>query len=316
MRIRMNAMSSSMRLQGLRQGSLARTAEAEARRRLVVTAIALEHAAAATVLSKIAAGACAGMAQGPPIDFMDGQPLRYRLTDDGHFLLYSVGLDCTDDGGKMPESRRPGASFTGFGPGRTVEGTDLVWPLPANPAAVAAQQEEEHQAALPEAGRSRATIGGDGASAGGVAPRRGRTTAGGKARSEIEGAALAGGRWSEALRSGAGQTNLSLDDLLTVKQIITTNDPDTATFEVPIRYEAATNIGLLHLAVDGESQEPGGKQKLGNASGPTTAIVCWSGTRPFTIRRGAMPSRPNCSSTSRKLPKLKCQASASRGSRG
>jgi hypothetical protein len=35
-----------------------------------------------------------------PIDPFDGQPIRYRRTDDG-FLLYSVGADRTDDGGVM-----------------------------------------------------------------------------------------------------------------------------------------------------------------------------------------------------------------------
>jgi hypothetical protein len=34
-----------------------------------------------------------------PHDFMDGQPLRYRLNGDGFFTLYSVGEDGQDDGG-------------------------------------------------------------------------------------------------------------------------------------------------------------------------------------------------------------------------
>lgn len=35
-----------------------------------------------------------------PIDVVDGQPLRYRRDADGTFLLYSVGLDGKDDGGR------------------------------------------------------------------------------------------------------------------------------------------------------------------------------------------------------------------------
>ena len=35
-----------------------------------------------------------------PHDIIGGQPLLYRLTDDGKFLLYSVGWNETDDGGK------------------------------------------------------------------------------------------------------------------------------------------------------------------------------------------------------------------------
>ena len=35
-----------------------------------------------------------------PRDIIGGQPLHYRRTDDGKFLLYSVGWNETDDGGK------------------------------------------------------------------------------------------------------------------------------------------------------------------------------------------------------------------------
>lgn len=38
-----------------------------------------------------------------PHDVIDGQSLRYRRTDDGHFLLYSVGMDGKDDGGATGE---------------------------------------------------------------------------------------------------------------------------------------------------------------------------------------------------------------------
>jgi hypothetical protein len=61
---------------------------------------------------------------------MDGKPLRYRLTGDHHFFLYSTGLDCVDDGGQM----RPDTTQTG-GPGRGLfrsEGPDLLWPRPAS----------------------------------------------------------------------------------------------------------------------------------------------------------------------------------------
>jgi hypothetical protein len=36
-----------------------------------------------------------------PHDLINGQPLHYRRTDDGKFLLYSVGWDEKDDGGKI-----------------------------------------------------------------------------------------------------------------------------------------------------------------------------------------------------------------------
>ena len=34
-----------------------------------------------------------------PVDWMDGQPLRYRLNTDGTYTLYSVGQDGRDDNG-------------------------------------------------------------------------------------------------------------------------------------------------------------------------------------------------------------------------
>ena len=36
-----------------------------------------------------------------PHDVINGQPLKYRRTDDGQFVLYSVGLNETDDGGTV-----------------------------------------------------------------------------------------------------------------------------------------------------------------------------------------------------------------------
>ena len=36
-----------------------------------------------------------------PHDIINGQPLKYRRTDDGQFVLYSVGWNETDDGGKV-----------------------------------------------------------------------------------------------------------------------------------------------------------------------------------------------------------------------
>ena len=34
-----------------------------------------------------------------PHDIIGGQPLHYRRTDNGKFLLYSIGWNETDDGG-------------------------------------------------------------------------------------------------------------------------------------------------------------------------------------------------------------------------
>jgi hypothetical protein len=43
-----------------------------------------------------------------PRDLIGGQPLHYRRTDDGKFLLYSVGWNETDDDGQVSEDRTKG----------------------------------------------------------------------------------------------------------------------------------------------------------------------------------------------------------------
>ena len=62
-----------------------------------------------------------------PRDFMDGQPLRYRLNGNGTFLLYSVGDDVQDDGGDaFPKTAHRDD------PSHLWNGRDWVWPqLPA-----------------------------------------------------------------------------------------------------------------------------------------------------------------------------------------
>jgi len=100
-----------------RQGSsfLGRAAEAEAERRILITAIALEryrgkHGSYPATLDALAPE----FLKATPVDFMDGQPLRYRMADDGHFILYSVGQDCVDNGGKIlmrEDGWRPSGNF-------------------------------------------------------------------------------------------------------------------------------------------------------------------------------------------------------------
>jgi len=57
-----------------------------------------------------------------PHDVINGQPLHYHRTDDGNFLLYSVGWNETDDGGKI--------AFTKYGSVDRDKG-DWVWPATA-----------------------------------------------------------------------------------------------------------------------------------------------------------------------------------------
>lgn len=109
----------------------ARAAEAEARRRILITALALEryrgkHGDYPATLAPLASE----FLKAVPVDFMDGQPLRYRRTADCHFVLYSVGLDCVDDGGKMPPPKADTFPIDGWGLFRAPKNMDIVWPRP------------------------------------------------------------------------------------------------------------------------------------------------------------------------------------------
>ncbi len=69
-----------------------------------------------------------------PRDFMDGQPLRYRLETDGQFRLWSVGEDFKDDGGDANPAAPPKVDESV----NWLKGRDWVWPQPATEAEVAA----------------------------------------------------------------------------------------------------------------------------------------------------------------------------------
>jgi hypothetical protein len=58
-----------------------------------------------------------------PHDIMNGQPYHYRLRPDGTYLLYSVGWNQTDDGGKVVYKKDAPAQVD------YKEG-DWVWPTP------------------------------------------------------------------------------------------------------------------------------------------------------------------------------------------
>jgi hypothetical protein len=68
-----------------------------------------------------------------PIDYMDGAELRYRLRDDGSYLLYSVGHNGIDDGGD------PNPVEKGM-PLNFITARDWVWPAAATPEEVSAYE--------------------------------------------------------------------------------------------------------------------------------------------------------------------------------
>jgi hypothetical protein len=143
----MNTRRISMGFQRADSSLLIRAAEAEALRRIIITALALEryhvnHGSYPNSLAELTPE----FLKTPLPDFMDGQPLRYRLAADGHFLLYSVGLDGVDNSGKMRRSFRD-IGLDRPPPRRTPKAEfDLVWPRPNSDAALQEEQQIKTEA--------------------------------------------------------------------------------------------------------------------------------------------------------------------------
>jgi hypothetical protein len=106
-------------------GFLKKVATAETQREMVITAIALKRHQLRTGKYPSALAELVPLnLRELPLDWMDGQPLRYRVQENGAFLLYSVGENRTDDGGD-PSVASDSFSFSFW------RGKDAVWPMPA-----------------------------------------------------------------------------------------------------------------------------------------------------------------------------------------
>jgi hypothetical protein len=245
-----NTRQMSLSWQGEGQTLLARTAEAEARRRLIITALALEryHVANGSYPATLQA-LVPKLLTSVPLDFMDSKPLRYRRTEDGHFVLYSVGLDCVDDGGQL---RRPvaDAELNNPLPFAFRRQRDIVWPRPASAIEVEKFLQEELEAA-----KAQFTLAEDTATT-----QQWKRSDRRQAKVETilkqqpptyepmwRGRTLAQALQNE-LQPGTNQPSFS--DTLTLRQFITGAEPEVVTFELPIKYKALTNIGELFLLVD------------------------------------------------------------------
>jgi hypothetical protein len=249
----MNMRELGTAMQKGRAGLLGRAAEAESRRRIIITALALEryHGKYGAYPQALAALA-PEFVKTVPVDFMDGQPLRYRLTDDGHFVLYSVGLDGVDNGGQLRDPKRKNL----FDDGRDYMGQprepDLVWPLPASAATVAAQHQVElnakNVAVDDDAERKAVWL---------WVHTDKRQTGVGKlfqnaALSTTPDKIVQGRPLSQLLRnlSTTGTNTISIAEMLTLKQVITGDEPETVTFELPVAYDSVTNLGNFGLMLD------------------------------------------------------------------
>jgi hypothetical protein len=99
----------------------------ETSRQLVVTVIALErykrhHGNYPAELASLVPDWVSALPQDP----VNGQPLRYRLNDDGTFTLYSIGEDGVDNGADASNANPASTSF------HWQQGRDWVWPKPAS----------------------------------------------------------------------------------------------------------------------------------------------------------------------------------------
>ena len=189
---------------------------------------------------------------------MDGKPLRYALGADGHFVLYSAGLDCVDDGGAMEPDQNFGAN-----PYRALrrlglrQTGDIVWPRPASAAEARsyfAEQKKQQEALIARARaaseeQERLTEEGRVLAVQNLLSQRSLSRAD---EPEFRGKPL-----YKVLRDPkiAPGRDLTLDDLLTVRQVITGQEPDIATFEVQASYDAVTNVGTLELLVDEDNAD-------------------------------------------------------------
>ncbi len=116
---------------------IGRTAEAEATRRMTITAITLKryqlkYGNYPSSLGDLVPQFVSSI----PRDPIDGKPLRYRRMTDGTFILYSIGLNGKDDGG---DGSMAGKTWPNRPPHLTnPDALDWVWPQPATPAEIQA----------------------------------------------------------------------------------------------------------------------------------------------------------------------------------
>jgi hypothetical protein len=125
--------------------AIRKAAGAEVARNIVITAIALKRYEIRNHrLPDKLDEMVPGFLKSVPIDFMNGQPLRYRPNTDGTFLLYSVGENGVDDGGNPSFKLEPGTIYSSF-PWQSPHALDWVWPQPATPEEIQNFYEHSHK---------------------------------------------------------------------------------------------------------------------------------------------------------------------------
>lgn len=97
----------------------------ETRRELTIAALAIErhrrkHGRLPAKLSDLVPGFVSAV----PVDWMDGNPLRYRVNPDGTFTLWSSGEDLKDDDGDGSDASSSTRATDIW------ERKDVLWPRP------------------------------------------------------------------------------------------------------------------------------------------------------------------------------------------
>ena len=271
-----NTREISRRRQERGKSMLGLAAETEAERRLIVTALALEryrdkHGS----YPKALAGLVPEFLKAAPLDFMDGQPLRYRHTNESHFTLYSVGLDGVDNGGKFQPPSPDREYASAFHPAPPQPQADLVWPLAATTADAVAQRKQEQKAQAEKVAQLEERERADEAEKENARQATVKKLLAQKPV-KIKDPTFQGKPLSEFLQSQQGPAihKSTLEELLSARQVITGGEPDMATFEVPIRYDAVKKIGELNLQVDGTE---GNLQECSRATNGNCLLV-WNTT--------------------------------------
>ncbi len=262
---RMHAMLNLREIQQRGSGFLGRAAEAEVGRRIIVTAIALErYHAKYGAYPKTLIELAPAFLKIVPVDFMDGQPLHYHLTDDGHFLLYSVGLDCVDNDGKMRRSWRDDGFDRPPRPNTPEAEFDLVWPRPNSDASWQEEQQLQAKATKTKAKvkelRQKQYLKD-------ISDREWQRSLARQSRvdkilaadwSAVDSEPTFDGHSVEEYAgnfNGRGTNELSLDVMLKPHQVITGQEPEDITFQFPIRYDAVTNNNMLRLMIDADPED-------------------------------------------------------------
>jgi hypothetical protein len=257
LRMLMESRRFSMAYSGGSVGLAGRAAEAEARRRLVITAIALErfhvqHGAYPQSLDALVPDLLKTLL----LDFMNGQPMHYSLNGNEYFILYSVGLDGSDDGGKMLALSDDTPSIRQG----TQRDPDIVWPYPASAAqanAYVADKAKRMEEALAAAQKRGADHEAEVEAARRAAtkellnnPKYRKTTWTG---GESEGGELLykGQPITQLFRNTNSLSSppLTQDTFLTLTPVVIGNEPQIIAYQVPIAYDRLTNNPRAHLSL-------------------------------------------------------------------